>query len=84
MTKRGGARYVVRVKVAGLSGDHVKRARVCQRQRARGDGGGEGGARGADLVATGLRATESDVRHLLVRLQEPVSVRSVCAQSGPL
>lgn len=75
----------MRVKVAGLSRDHVKGAGIRQRQRAGRDGCGESGAGSANLMAAGLRTADSDVRHLLVRLDEPVGVCTArCAQPGPL
>lgn len=83
-TKCGGG-DLVRVKVAGLSGDHVEGTGTRQRKGARWDGRGESAAGSADLVATGLPAADSNVRHLLVRLHEPVGVCSTCCtQPRPL
>lgn len=81
-TKRGGARNLMGVEVAGLSGDHVKGAGVRQREGARRDGCGESRC---NLVAAGLRATDADIRHLLARLDQPVGVRGTCcAEPGPM
>lgn len=80
-TKSCGTRYLVRVKVAGLSRDHVEGARLRKRQGTRRNG--ERGA--ANLLAPRLRAAHADVRRLLARLHEPVCVRRTCgAQASTL
>lgn len=72
-TQSRGAGYLLGVKVAGLSGDHVEGARLRQRHGAWRSG--DGGDRGADLLAAALRAADADERHLLARLHQPVRLR---------
>lgn len=69
-TQSCGTGYLLRVKVAGLSGDHIEGARLRQRH-----GAWRSGDRGAKLLAAALRAADADERHLLARLHQPVRLR---------
>lgn len=73
-TQSCGTGYLLRVKVAGLSGDHIEGARLRKRH-----GAWRNGDRSVNLLAAGLRAADAKERHLLARLHQPVCFRRTCA-----